>query len=89
MVTVNMHDAKTKLSSLVEGLESGRENEIVLARNGKPVARLVPYSAPKRFGAAQHILAGLNLPETVEAFNAGDTEIAADFAASGEQDIFP
>lgn len=89
MLTVNMHDAKTKLSSLVEGLESGRENEIVLARNGKPVARLVPYSAPKRFGAAHHILAGLNLPETVEEFNAGDAEIAADFEVSGEQDIFP
>ncbi|MBZ3692184.1 type II toxin-antitoxin system Phd/YefM family antitoxin [Phyllobacterium calauticae] len=89
MVTVNMHEAKTRLSSLVEGLETGRDNEIVLARNGKPVARLVAYSAPKRFGAAHHILAGLNLPETVEEFNAGDAEIAADFAASGEQDIFP
>lgn len=89
MVTVNMHEAKTRLSSLVENLETGRDNEIVLARNGKPVAILVAYSAPKRFGAAHHILAGLNLPETVEAFNAGDAEIAADFAASGEQDIFP
>ncbi|MBX4420854.1 type II toxin-antitoxin system Phd/YefM family antitoxin, partial [Mycobacterium tuberculosis] len=45
MVTVNMHEAKTRLSSLVEGLETGRDNEIVLARNGKPVARLVAYSA--------------------------------------------
>ncbi|ATU90750.1 type II toxin-antitoxin system Phd/YefM family antitoxin [Phyllobacterium zundukense] len=89
MLTINMHDAKTRLSSLVEGLEAGRENEIVLARNGKPVAKLVPYTAPKRFGAARHILAGLNLPMTVEEFNAGDAEIAADFEASAKQDIFP
>jgi antitoxin (DNA-binding transcriptional repressor) of toxin-antitoxin stability system len=82
MLTINMHDAKTRLSSLVEGLETGRENEIILARNGKPVAKLVPYTVPKRLGAAKHILEGLNLPKTVEEFNAGDAEIAKDFEAS-------
>lgn len=35
-----MHEAKTKLSQLVERAESGEE--IVIARNGTPVARLVP-----------------------------------------------
>jgi prevent-host-death family protein len=35
-----MHEAKTKLSQLVERAESGED--IVIARNGKPVARLVP-----------------------------------------------
>ena len=89
MRTVNMHDAKTKLSTLVEGLEAGRENEIILARNGKPVAKLVPYTAPKRFGAAKHILAGLNLPKTVEAFNEGDAEIAEEFEASAKNNLFP
>ena len=34
-----MHEAKTKLSQLVERAESGEE--ILIARNGKPVARLV------------------------------------------------
>lgn len=42
MPTVNMHDAKSRLSSLVEALESGREAEVVIARNGHPVARIVP-----------------------------------------------
>ncbi len=37
-----MHEAKTKLSQLVERAESGEE--IVIARNGKPVARLVPVT---------------------------------------------
>jgi prevent-host-death family protein len=40
MAQVGMHEAKTKLSQLVERAESGEE--IVIARNGKPVARLVP-----------------------------------------------
>ena len=40
MRTVNMLDAKTNLSRLVEAVESGDESEILIARNGKPVARL-------------------------------------------------
>jgi len=39
--TVNIHAAKTHLSRLVERAEQGEET--VIARNGKPVARLVPY----------------------------------------------
>ena len=42
--TVNIHDAKTRFSQLVERAESGEE--IVIARAGKPVARLVPLAQP-------------------------------------------
>ena len=45
MPTVNMLEAKTNLSRLVESVESGAETEIVIARNGKPAARLVPIAA--------------------------------------------
>ena len=45
MTTVNMLDAKSNLSRLVEALESGAEREIIIARNGKPAARLVPIQA--------------------------------------------
>ena len=38
-----MHEAKTKLSQLVERAEAGED--IVIARNGKPVARLVPVAS--------------------------------------------
>ena len=38
---VNMHEAKTHLSRLVERVEAGEE--IVIGRSGKPVAKLVPY----------------------------------------------
>ena len=38
----NVHDAKTQLSRLLERVEAGEE--VVIARAGKPVARLVPWS---------------------------------------------
>ena len=39
MVTVNVHEAKTYLSRLLARVEAGED--VVIARNGKPVARLV------------------------------------------------
>ena len=39
MVTVNVHEAKTNLSRLLAQVEAGEE--VVIARNGNPVARLV------------------------------------------------
>lgn len=42
---VNVHEAKTHLSRLLERVAAGEE--IVIARAGKPVARLVPV-APRR-----------------------------------------
>lgn len=38
---VNIHEAKTHLSRLVERASSGEE--IIIGKAGKPVARLVPY----------------------------------------------
>ena len=42
MSTVNIHQAKTQFSRLVD-LAAGGE-EIIIAKSGKPVARLVPYT---------------------------------------------
>ena len=44
MITVNVNEAKTHLSRLLVQVEAGED--VVIARNGKPVAKLVPY-APK------------------------------------------
>jgi antitoxin (DNA-binding transcriptional repressor) of toxin-antitoxin stability system len=44
---INMLDAKTSLSKLVQALESGAETEFVIARNGRPAARLVPLAQPR------------------------------------------
>jgi prevent-host-death family protein len=76
MPTVNMLDAKTQLSRLVQQVESGEEAEIVIARNGRPVAKLVPVNAraktPRRLG----MLEGRYPSFTLEEFNAADAEIA-------------
>lgn len=56
MPTVNIFKAKTELSKLVEAVESGAETEIIIARNGKPAARLVPIAkvdVSKRIGIAK------------------------------------
>jgi len=55
MPLVNMFEAKTNLSRLVEAVEQGTEPEIVIARNGRPAARLVPIEPPsgRRIGVAK------------------------------------
>jgi prevent-host-death family protein len=46
MTTVNIHEAKTHLSRLVERVEHGER--IVIARAGRPVAMLTPIAPPAR-----------------------------------------
>ena len=41
---VNIHDAKTRLSSLLRRVAAGEE--IVIAKAGKPIAKIVPFEAP-------------------------------------------
>jgi len=48
---INIHEAKTHLSRLVEQAAAGKE--FVIAKAGKPLARLVPLTAavrPKKLG---------------------------------------
>lgn len=56
MRVVNMLEAKSSLSRLVEAIEQGREPEIVIARNGRPAAKLVAVEVVptgKRIGVAK------------------------------------
>jgi prevent-host-death family protein len=51
METINIHAAKTHLSQLLARVEAGEE--LILARAGHPIAKLVPYEAaraPRKFG---------------------------------------
>ncbi len=43
---VNIHEAKTNLSRLLQRVEAGEE--IVIARAGTPVAKLVPHAPPRK-----------------------------------------
>lgn len=65
MKPVNIHDAKTRFSQLVDA--AARGEEIVIAKAGKPVAKLGPLSpamGPKRLG----LLAGrFVVPEDFDA----------------------
>jgi prevent-host-death family protein len=46
MDTINIHDAKTHLSRIVEDVAAG--SEVIIAKAGKPMARLVPLGAARR-----------------------------------------
>lgn len=76
MNAVNMLEAKSTLSRLVESVESGRELEVVIARHGRPVARLVAIDAAAtapRLGVAKGKFVA---PDNIDAHNA---EVAAVF----------
>lgn len=47
-ILVNIHEAKTHLSKLLSRVKEGQE--VIIAKGGKPVARLVPFveNLPKR-----------------------------------------
>ena len=54
MRQVNVHEAKAKLSSLLQAVERGED--VVITNRNRPVARLVPIEKPRRrpvFGSAK------------------------------------
>lgn len=53
MTTVNVYEAKVQLSRLLRRVEAGEE--IVIARDGRPVARMVGVAAagPRRYGVGE------------------------------------
>jgi prevent-host-death family protein len=71
--TVNVHEAKTHLSRLLERVAAGET--IVIARAGRPVAELRAYA---RTDLAFGGLVG-ELSWDVDAFGAGDAEILGSF----------
>lgn len=82
--TVNMLEAKTSASKLVNAVESGAESEIIIARNGKPAAKLVPLDAEPKRKRQLGLLAGKYPPMDFEAFQAMDAEIEAMFLGEHE-----
>ncbi len=52
MKQVNIHEAKTHLSHLIEEVERGED--VVIARHNRPVARLVPVATTARIPGALH-----------------------------------
>ena len=76
MTQVNMLEAKTNLTKLIRLLETRQEDEILIARNGQPVAKIVKFEKQTgRIGSASRKHRSLDLDE----FNAMNEEIAKEF----------
>jgi prevent-host-death family protein len=88
-VQMNIAEAKGKLSELVTRAEAGED--VVLARHGKVVAKIVPVAAiPKksgrrRLGAWEHL--NLNIPEDL--FMGPDPEVTKAIEEWMEQPLLP
>ena len=81
MTTVNIHEAKTHLSRLLAKVSRG--DEVIIARGGKPIARLVPIQKAKRMDYLLGIDRGrLWIAEDFDA--ALPEEILAAFEGKGE-----
>lgn len=73
---VNILEAKTNFSNLIKLIETGKEDLIIIARYGKPVAKMVLYNdspVSKRIGVAK---GKLKSPKDIDEYN---DEIAAMF----------
>lgn len=72
MKTVNIHQAKTHLSRLVE--EAARGDAFIIAKNGKPLVKVTPFESPeptkRTFG-----------------FFAGEFKVPDDFDTMGADEI--
>jgi len=71
--TLNIHQAKTHLSRLLDRVAKG--GSVVIAKAGKPIARLVPLDAPKSTKAKRL------------GFMAGQLRVPDDFDRMGEKEI--
>jgi prevent-host-death family protein len=69
MSTVNVFQAKSTLSKLIERVESGKDIEIIIARHGRPVARLTRLEVARpemRVGVAK---GRFTVPDSIDADN--------------------
>ena len=74
MRTVNMHEAKTHLSRLVEGAAQGEP--FIIARAGKPMVKVLAVDAPQAGTAARTgFLAGrISLPSDFDRMGSAEIE---------------
>ena len=65
MQTINIHEAKTHLSRLLEQVAGGEE--IIIAKAGKAIARLVPLEAAPKKRQLGLLKGKLNVPDDFDA----------------------
>ena len=64
MKTVNLHAAKTHLSRLVDDAAAGEE--VVIAKHGKPMARLVPLAAEPETRQLGRLAGKIRIPDNFD-----------------------
>jgi antitoxin (DNA-binding transcriptional repressor) of toxin-antitoxin stability system len=84
---VNLYVAKTHLSRLVD--EAANGDTIIIAKGGKPMARLGPVGGgrtlPRRLGQLVRRSRGVDWAEWWRAWRAADREIEAEFEAAARR----
>lgn len=78
MVTINIHDAKTQLSKLVERAVHGES--FIIARAGKPLVKVTALNAPAKPKRLGFLTGEIVVPDDFDTM--GDSEIAALFGGS-------
>ncbi len=73
MESVNIHEAKTHLSRLVE--DAARGKAFIIAKAGKPMVKVIPYSGEEAGGGSRL------------GFMAGEITVPDDFDRMGESEI--
>lgn len=80
MQTVNIHEAKTNLSRLLEGAVHGEP--FVIAKAGKPMVCVVPYQEEIRTAKRIGFMPSVHIPDDFDSM--GAKEIAALFGGDAE-----
>jgi antitoxin (DNA-binding transcriptional repressor) of toxin-antitoxin stability system len=86
MHIISLFDAKTHFSRIVQDLTSGREQEVVISRHGKPMVKVTairPKAISRRIGLAKGKFV---VPDN---FDSANPEIAQLFAAEGKGSYAP
>jgi prevent-host-death family protein len=80
MFAISMHEAESQLSKLVQAVEDGEIEDVIITRDGRPAARLTAISAKartqRRIGLAKGLFVAPANPE------AGDVAVATLFPRS-------
>lgn len=79
MVTVNIHEAKTHLSRLIERAAKGEP--VIIAKAGKPLVRMVAIEAPQTPRRLGFMAGEIAVPDDFDRM--GQDEIEALFGADG------
>jgi prevent-host-death family protein len=73
MISVNIHEAKTQLSRLVDRAAAGES--LIIAKHGKPVAKLVPLDAVQEKSRIGFMIGHISVPDD---FDRMDEDAIAD-----------